>query len=149
MIYFLLKSIHIISAIVALGANLTYGFLTFRAEKEPEHLLFTIKTIQWIDNKVANRGYIVVLITGLLLTWVAGYPLTQLWIWLSLTLFSSIALLGVIIYAPIIKRQVELIESEQTHTKSYQLIRMKSIGVGVLVTFLVIVILILMVFKPI
>jgi uncharacterized membrane protein len=148
MIYLLLKIIHILSAIAALGTNLTYGFLTLKAEREPQHLPFMLHTIRWLDGKFANRSYMLVLFTGLLLVWRTGYSFSTLWIWLSLTLFATIALMGIIFYAPVLRQQIHLAEQNQVHTQAYQSIRLKSMALGITVTSLVIVILVLMVVKP-
>lgn len=148
-LYFVLKTLHILAAIAALGANLTYGFLTYKAEQEPQHLSFMLNTIRWIDRKVANRSYIVVLITGLLMVWRNGYSFSSLWIWLSLSLFIVIALTGILIYSPVLKRQIHLAEQQRTTTPEYRVVRLKSTILGVTVTALVIVILVLMVTKPV
>jgi uncharacterized membrane protein len=148
MLYLLLKTLHILSAVAALGANLTYGFLLYKAEREPQHLPFMLHTISWIDSKVANRCYILVLITGLTMAWVQGYSFSSLWIWLSLLLFTLIALSGIFLYAPVIREQTRLAEQQQTNTAAYQAIRKKSTALGIMVTLLVISILVLMVVKP-
>jgi len=147
-LYLLLKTIHILSAITALGANLTYGFLTYKAEREPQHLPFMLHTIRWLDSKLANRSYIVVLVTGLSLVWVNDYSFSARWIWLSLSLFTLIAFMGMMFYAPVLKEQIRLAEQHQTDSEIYQKVRMKSMLLGITVTLLVIAILILMVVKP-
>jgi uncharacterized membrane protein len=148
MLYLLLKTIHILSAITALGANLSYGLLLFRAHREPQHLLFMLKTIRWIDGKVANRFYILVLITGLWMIWLYDYPFTLLWVWLSLTLFASVALMGILLYAPVLNQQIQLVERNQTNSDEYRKVNRKSNLLGISVTLMVLAILVLMVFKP-
>lgn len=148
MLYLLLKTIHILSAIAALGANLTYGFLTFKAEREPQHLPFMLHTIRWLDSKLANRSYIILLITGLLLVWINGYSFSMLWIWLSLSLFTLIALMGIGLYAPVLRHQIQLAEKHEINTEAYRKVRFKSMVLGIIVTSMVIIILVLMVIKP-
>jgi uncharacterized membrane protein len=148
MLYFLLKCIHIFSVVVALGANLTYGFLLNRAHQNPQHLVFVLKTVQWIDKKIANRSYIITLVTGLVLVWKVGYPLSALWVWFSLSLFIVIAILGITVYGPILRRQIDLVEQNQLATTAYQKIKRKSNGLGIFVTLLVLIILFMMVVKP-
>jgi uncharacterized membrane protein len=148
MLYLLLKTIHILSVITALGTNLTYGFLTFKAEREPQHLPFMLRTIHWLDSKVANRSYMVVLATGLLLVWVNKYSFLTLWIWLSLSLFIIIAFMGIALYAPVLRQQIEFAEKQETHLESYRIVSRKSKRLGILVTLLVVIILALMVTKP-
>jgi uncharacterized membrane protein len=147
-LYLFLKTIHILSVIIALGANLTYGFLLYRAEKEPIHILFMLKTIQWIDRNIANRFYIIVLITGLWMVWINNYQFSLLWIWLSLTLFIAVALMGITLYAPVIKKQILLAEQNQIDTDAYRRINRRSKQLGIIVTILVIAILVLMIVKP-
>lgn len=146
--YLLLKTIHILSVILALGSNLTYGFLTYKAEQEPIYLVYTLKTIRWIDRNVANRSYIITLMSGLLLVWSSGYSFYTFWIWLSLAIFLLIALLGITLYGPIIRKQIQLAEQNQIGTAQYKKIRNQSQTIGVVVTVLVVIILILMVTKP-
>jgi uncharacterized membrane protein len=141
-LYLLLKTIHILSAIAALGANLTYGFLTYKAEREPQHLPFMLHTIRWLDSKLANRSYILVLV------WINDYSFSALWIWLSLSLFTIIAFMGMMFYAPVLKEQIQLAEQHQTNTEAYQRVRKKSMILGIIVTLLVVFILVLMVVKP-
>jgi uncharacterized membrane protein len=148
-LYLILKTIHILSVIIALGANLTYGFLLSRAEKEPIHFLFMLKTIRWIDKYIANRCYILALLTGVSLVWIANYSFSSLWIWLSLSLFALVAILGITLYAPIIRAQQALIEQNQMTSHEYQKVRSKSQILGIAVTLLVISILVLMVAKPV
>jgi uncharacterized membrane protein len=148
-LYLLLKTIHILSVITALGANLTYGFLLARAEKEPIHFLFMLKTVRWIDKYIANRCYILALITGLSLVWVANYSFAALWIWLSLSLFTLVAILGITLYAPVIQMQQTLVEQNQMNSNEYKRIRSKSQFLGIVVTLFVISILVLMVVKPV
>src|SRR6266571_3083500 len=51
-IYVVLKFIHILSAIVAVGANITYGVWNARISSEPNHAAFTLKGIRFIDNRI-------------------------------------------------------------------------------------------------
>jgi uncharacterized membrane protein len=108
-----------------------------------------LKTIRWIDKYIANRSYILALITGLSLVWVVNYSFSSVWIWLSLTLFTVVAILGVTLYAPVIRAQQTLVEKDQTTSDEYKKIRSKSQALGIVVTLLVICILVLMVVKPV
>ena len=61
----LLKLLHILSAVVAVGANLTCAFWIRCAERDPQHLAWVIGTIRRLGNTIATPSYMVVLITGL------------------------------------------------------------------------------------
>ncbi len=146
--YLALKVIHVLAAIIALGANITYGFLLSRAEKQTDHLHFMLTTVQWIDRKVANPCYFIILITGLVMVWQADYGFSQLWIWLPIFLFGVIASIGIGIFSPVLKKQVDLVNSGQFNTDAYAKVRQKSTTIGIVVTLLVVLIVVLMVLKP-
>lgn len=52
MTFLLLKWLHILSAIAAVGANITYGIWLRRASPKPEVLPFTLRTIKLIDDRL-------------------------------------------------------------------------------------------------
>jgi hypothetical protein len=55
--YVLLKFIHIASAIVAVGSNITYGVWNARAGSDPSHAGFALKGVKFIDDRIANPAY--------------------------------------------------------------------------------------------
>ena len=67
-----LRLLHILLAIVAVGANLTYALWLRQAERDPAHLAYTIRGIRWIDRHVANPAYALLLLTGLRSRWPAA-----------------------------------------------------------------------------
>ncbi len=50
----LLRFAHVLLAIVAIGANLTYALWRRFGERHPEHLAYTIRGIRAIDRRAAN-----------------------------------------------------------------------------------------------
>jgi uncharacterized membrane protein len=58
MTYLLLKLLHVLAAIVAVGANLTYGIWMTRASRSPYVLPFTLRGIKLIDDHVARLDYV-------------------------------------------------------------------------------------------
>lgn len=148
MLYLILKTIHILAVTTALGTNLTYGFLMNRAERQPDQILYMLNTIRWLDRTLANRSYLVVLLTGLAMIWRNGYGWNETWLWLSLILFILIALSGIFFYAPIIKKQVSMLEKNRTATSEYKKIHRLSKILGLLITLISVGILVMMVVKP-
>src|SRR2546430_17100462 len=65
--YSLLKFVHVLLAITAVGSNITYAAWNIRGAREPQHLAFALKGIQFLDNRVANPAYGLLLLTGLTL----------------------------------------------------------------------------------
>src|SRR3989441_11009182 len=73
--YSLLKFVHVLLAITAVGSNITYAAWNARAAREPQHLAFVLKGIQFLDNRVANPAYGLLLVTGLMLVAVGNWGL--------------------------------------------------------------------------
>ena len=60
----LLKLVHVLAAIVAVGSNVTYAFWLNRAGREQGRLLFALQGVRALDRRIANPAYIVLGITG-------------------------------------------------------------------------------------
>ncbi len=148
MFFLLVKCIHVLSAITAVGANITYGIWISRASREPSVLPFVLRNIHLIDRRVANPGYILLLITGLTMAFILPIPLMTPWLRTALVLYVLAAVLGIVFYAPVVRNQIRLLESEGFESPNYQAVARRSSLFGVLVTLDVIVIVFLMVVKP-
>ena len=70
MLFSILKLIHVSAAIVAVGANATYGIWLSRASRSTEVLPFTLRTIKLIDDRLANPAYGLQLVTGLIMAFI-------------------------------------------------------------------------------
>ncbi len=148
MLFLIVKWIHVLSAITAVGANLTYGIWIRRASREPEFLPFVLRNIRWIDNRVANPCYSLLLLTGLTMAFILPISLLTPWLLTAIALYVLAALLGIIVYAPVVREQIRLVESVGFENPSYQAVARKSNLLGLLVTLDVVVIVFLMVVKP-
>ncbi len=148
MFFLLVKWIHVLSAITAVGANITYGIWISRASREPNVLPFVLRNIHLIDRRVANPGYVLLLITGLTMALTLPIPLTTPWLLTALVLYGLAALLGAVFYAPVVRNQIRLLESEGFESPNYQAVARRSSLFGILVTWDVVVIVFLMVVKP-
>ena len=60
----MLKFLHVLLAIAAVGTNLTYGIWLSRAAREPRHLEFALKGIMVLDDRFANPAYSPLFLTG-------------------------------------------------------------------------------------
>jgi len=148
MLYNLIKWVHILAAIVALGANATYGLWLARAARSPEVLPFTLKTIKVLDSRIANPAYGLSLISGLALVYLGHWPLTASWIDIALVLYVSILLLGIFVYAPSFRRQTQLAENGQVSSPAYAAAARRGTILGVVLILIVAGIELLMVTKP-
>ncbi len=148
MLFLITKWIHVLSAITAVGANITYGIWIARASKEPSFLPFVLRNIKFIDDRVANPCYGLLLLTGLTLAFLAPIPLTTPWLLSGLTLYVIAGLLGAFAYTPIVKRQIQLLDSEGFDSPNYQAVAKKARSLGIVVGVDIIIIVFLMVVKP-
>ena len=148
-LFLVLKALHVLAAIVAVGANVTYAFWLARAGRDQKRLVFAIDTVRWLDRSIANPGYILLAITGVALVLASGntYSFTTGWIALSIAIYIAVAVLGFVAFAPAIRRQ--LVEAERDPTSAaYAAAAARSNAFGLLTTALVLIIVTLMVTKP-
>ena len=148
MLFLIIKWIHVLAAITAVGANITYGIWIGRASKEPNFLPFVLRNIKFIDDRVANPCYGLLLLTGLAMAFLAPIPLKTPWLLSGLTLYVIAGLLGAFGYTPIVKRQIQLLDSEGFKSPNYQAVADRARLLGILVGVDVIIIVFLMVVKP-
>lgn len=146
--YLFLKWLHVLAAVVALGTNLTYTVWLALAARDERSLLFALRGIRYLDRRLANPGYLVLLITGLVMVYWVGFPLSTPWLLVSLLLYIATALLGFFVYAPNFRRQIRLAEERGPQSEAYKAAARRSVRLAWLTTVIVLVILFLMVVKP-
>jgi uncharacterized membrane protein len=142
------KYIHILAAIVAVGMNISYAIWLIRAQRDPAHTAFTLKGIKFIDDRIANPAYGVVLLSGLFLVFRLGYPLTTLWIDIAVILFVVLVVLAATQYTPTLRNQVKLAEAGDTTSGDFTKLAKRGQTIGQILAAIVLVILAMMVFKP-
>jgi len=145
--YLVLKFIHILAAIVAVGSNITYGVWNVRAARDPSHLGFALKGIKFLDDRIANPAYGVLLLTGLIMMFAGSFGF-KLWIIISLVLFAAVVVLGVAFYSPLLKNQIRLVDAGETASPEYARLAAMGARFGPGLGIIVVVILVMMVFKP-
>ena len=143
-----LRVAHVLLAVVAVGANLSYGLWLRLGERDPAHLAFTIRGIRWIDRRVANPAYALLLVTGLALALAGGVPLTRGWLALALSLYAAAALVGVLVFGPVVRRELAALERGGPTDPEYLRRRSQVALLGVITTAMVLSVLTLMVLKP-
>jgi uncharacterized membrane protein len=148
MLYLLLKWLHVLAAIVAVGANVTYGIWLVRASRQPDALPFTLRGIKVIDDRLANPAYGLLLATGLVMVFTGRLSLTTPWLLTALILFVLVGLIGLLGFTPTLSRQIRLLDSEGINSPAYQAAARRGIMLGAILAVLVVVIIYLMVVKP-
>ncbi|MCB0102214.1 MAG: DUF2269 family protein [Anaerolineales bacterium] len=149
MLYTIAKWIHILSAIVSLGANLTYFPWFMTVPKSRETLVYTLKTIRLLDNWIANPAYILAYITGEIMMRAGGQiHYSTPWMTVALILYATISVLGLFVYAPMLKKQQQLAETKGADDADYQRVSRNGIILGTVIVIITIGITYLMVAKP-
>ena len=142
-----LKLAHVLAVISALGANLTYQFWLSRAASEPAQLVFVMDAIRRLDRRVANPSYIVAAITGVAVVLTGPYRFATAWIEGAIALYLIVAVLGIAVYAPAFRAQLELARGAPDSTE-YGISAARSQRIGMVVLGLTLLIVALMVLKP-
>lgn len=147
-LYTIIKFVHVLMAITAVGSNITYGVWTAAASREPRHLAFALKGVRLLDRGLANPAYALLLITGVLMIYLGNLPWTTPWLLTAIVLYLALALIGLLAFAPALRRQIAVLESAGPDTAEYRALSRKSRQLGVLAVVIVAVIVFLMVAKP-
>lgn len=148
MFFLLIKWIHVLSAITAVGANITYGIWMARASRQPDVLPFVLHTIKTIDDWVANPLYFLLLVTGLTMAFILPIPLTTPWLLTALALYALATVLGMFVFVPVFRQQVGLLESDGPQSERYQALARRARILGIVVGVMVLIITFMMVVKP-
>ena len=114
-VYAILKFLHVLLAITAVGANITYGIWLSRAARDSKHLAFTLKGVKILDDRIANPAYALLLITGIAMLFVRKVVLTTPWLLLSLILYAALVVLGLLGYTPTLRRQIAVLGTKGPH----------------------------------
>src|SRR6202049_567656 len=109
--YTLLKYIHVLLAITAVGSNLTYAAWKARAAMEPAHAAFALRGIAFIDNRGANPAYWLLLIAGLTLLAVSQWGFRG-WVIAALILFVLLIVVAIGFYSRASRQQIQVLETE-------------------------------------
>ncbi len=147
-LFIILKFVHVFSAMIAVGTNISYNLLLINAARHPETTVFTLKTIRLLDSRLANPSYAVTLLAGLWMAFAVPFPIMTPWILASIILYVLIAALGVGVYVPIFRKQLKLAESEGTQSQAYLRVARQGMILIFVVTLLVALIVFFMVVKP-
>lgn len=148
MLFSTLKFIHIFAAAIAVGMNISYGIWIARAQNDLASNTFALKTIRFIDDRIANPAYGVLLLTGLLMVWRLQIPILTLWIDVALVLYVVLLVVGIGFYSPTLRSQVKLVEAGDSTSAEFQRLGSRGRILGITLGVIVFLILVIMVFKP-
>ena len=145
--FLLLKWIHVLSAIVALGANITYGVWSARGSADPAHMGFVLRGIKFLEDRVANPAYGLLLVTGLVMAF-TQYSITTTWILIGLGVYIVMAATATALYTPTLKRQIASLDSGGLNSPAFVSASARARGIGIFLGVLGVFVVFVMVFKP-
>jgi uncharacterized membrane protein len=142
------KFFHILAAITAVGLNISYGVWLARAKNDPANITFALKGIKFLDDRIANPAYGVLLLTGLLMVFLLPIPITTLWIDIALALYAVLVVVAITQYTPTLRKQIALAEAGQVTSPAFTRLASRGQIIGQALGLVVLLIVALMVFKP-
>ncbi len=145
--FLLLKTLHVLSAIIAVGANATYGLWSALGRRSSDNLGFALRGIKFVDDRVANPAYGALLVTGLIMAFTT-YSITRTWILAGLGLFVVAAAAGAGVYSQTLKKQIQVLDARGKDSTEYRAADGRARGVGIFLAVLLVSAVFVMVFKP-
>jgi uncharacterized membrane protein len=148
--YLPLKLVHVLSAIVAVGTNVTYfvWLAVMKGRSQPERS-FALETIKKMDSRLANPAYGILALTGVIMVLVSdGLGFTTLWILAAIGLYILVGVIGGALFAPSLRRQTELATTDGSGSVGYEAAARRTRTTGLLTMLPVAGILYVMVMKP-
>jgi len=116
----ILLTLHVLTAIFAVGVTLSYFFWLRRAVLVPEARAYTLETIRVVERRFVIPAYVIVLLTGLGLVDRAAWGWSTPWVELSILFF--VVLMGLVgLNARNVKRLIALTEDDEAATRGLPL----------------------------
>jgi hypothetical protein len=146
--------LHVLGAITGLGTNLTYGpILAIGNKAGAAQRAFALKAVSWVDRHMANPAYGAQLVTGLTLVVLLKLDLLGTgWLVIALLLYAGVVAFSIAAFAPAFRRQIALAEQIASGAggdeAEYAAMAKRSTAYGIGVTIAVVLIVVLMVWKP-
>ena len=147
--YLPLKLVHVLSAIVAVGTNVTYFvWLALMRGRSQSDQVFALESIQRLDARVANPAYVVLPITGIVMVLIEDIGFTTFWIAVAIGLYILVGVFAATLFVPALRRLTTIVEKEGPGAAGYEEAARRTRTMGLLTMLPVAGILYLMVLKP-
>jgi uncharacterized membrane protein len=142
----LIKFLHILIAILALGTSAGLGIVLEFYGDHPTHGAFVLGAIKRIVALFVVPGYVLMLATGLWMTNLS-WSMTTKWIQVALVLWG-VGMVMLAISVTALHRQIGLFNTEGPTSSVYRKMSLLGRGLGAATGLIVVIILYFMVFKP-
>jgi len=147
--FLVLKFIHVLLAIIAVGTNATYGiWLARSANAPPATLAYVLRGLKTLDDWFANPAYLLLAVTGVAMVLVGELRFTTFWIAGGIVLWVVAMALGYGVYTPMLRTQIRALETSGPASEDYRTAAANARFVGILTAVIVVAIVFLMVTKP-
>jgi uncharacterized membrane protein len=148
-LFAILKFLHVLLAIIAVGFNATYGVWLARVAREPAATQsFVLRGIKRLDDWFANPAYVLLAVTGVSLVFVGQLDFKTFWIAGGIVLWAIAVALGFFVYTPMLRNQIKALETAGPQSEEYARHSSNARFIGIVVAVIVLVIVFLMVTKP-
>ena len=148
-LFVIVKFLHVLLAIIAVGFNATYGVWLARVAKEPVPTQsFVLHGIKRLDDWFANPAYVLLAVTGLVMVFIGDLRLNTFWIAGGLVLWAIAVALGFFVYTPMLRNQIHALETVGPQSEDYARYAANARFVGIVLAVIVVAIVFLMVTKP-
>jgi hypothetical protein len=148
-LFVLVKFVHVLLAIIAVGFNATYGVWLARVAREPVPTQsFVLRGIKRLDDWFANPAYVLLAVTGVTMVLAGELRFTTFWIAGGIVLWAIAVALGFFVYTPMLRNQIHALETVGPESADYKRYAANARFVGILVAVIVLVIVFFMVTKP-
>jgi uncharacterized membrane protein len=143
--YLILKWLHILSAIIAVGANATYIIWLRLAGQEQEAKPFVFRGLDRLES-MTLPFYILLFLSGLGMLFVSGLPWTTPWVLSGIVGFVAMAFLGARVFGPALRQMRALADTPES--PEYQALEERNTRILVIVLLLAVLVEYLMTAKP-
>ncbi|TMF26658.1 MAG: DUF2269 family protein [Chloroflexi bacterium] len=148
-VFVVVKFLHVLLAIIAVGFNATYGvWLATVATQPTPTQSFVLRGIKRLDDWFANPAYVLLAVTGLAMVFVGDLRLTTFWIAGGIVLWAIAVGLGFFVYTPMLRQQIRELESSGPESEEYRRQAANARFIGIVLAVIVVVIVFFMVTKP-
>jgi hypothetical protein len=145
--YLVVKLIHILLAIAAVGFSSTFGITLATAAAKPTAVPFALQAVHRLE-RISSAAFVGVICTGVLMAWIGNLQWTALWFALSLTIALLALTVSRAVAHPTLLRQLELVERSAPPLEELRRLGARSRKVGMVLSLASLTIIGLMVFKP-
>src|SRR2546421_4795928 len=148
-LFVVVKFVHVLLAIIAVGFNATYGVWLARVAGEPVPTQsFVLHGIKRLDDWFANPAYVLLAVTGVTMVFVGELRFTTFWIAGGIVLWAIAVALGFFVYTPMLRSQIRALETSGPESEDYRRYAADARVMGIFLAAILRVVVFLLVAKP-